>query len=380
VAGDYSPATPDSPCDRVKRVYLCIVIGLLLVAQAACVRTPPAPAARAAQYLWEQQEKDGGWHSHTYGLLRSGQALTPFVLEGLLQVPEQVYPLPVAKTDRALAFIRTNTRPDGALGMADPGIPDYPNYSTALAVSAICRALRAGWEAQVKPMVEYLRGQQFTEQNGWQRADPVFGAWGMGGDRRTPPGTGHVDLSMTRYVMQALRAAGVPASDPLFDQARVFVERCQNFDPLHPDAADGGFFFSTTEFDTNKAGYDGAHFRSYGTTTADGILALLAAGRAGSDVRVAAAQRWLAGHHRDMDVPGFVGEAYQRWPHGLAFYYAAASTEAFRALGVNAGDGVPTGLKRTQRADGSWANPENLVKEDDPLIATGFAVRALARE
>lgn len=36
------------------------------------------------------------------------------------------------------------------------------------------------------------------------------------------------------------------------------------------------------------------------------------------------------------------------------------------------------GLLRTQRSDGSWVNPQNLVKEDDPLIATGFAVRALA--
>jgi hypothetical protein len=31
-----------------------------------------------------------------------------------------------------------------------------------------------------------------------------------------------------------------------------------------------------------------------------------------------------------------------------------------------------------QRSDGSWSNPEPLVKEDDPLIATGFAMRALA--
>jgi hypothetical protein len=45
---------------------------------------------------------------------------------------------------------------------------------------------------------------------------------------------------------------------------------------------------------------------------------------------------------------------------------------------VEAGSGVADGLKRTQRADGSWANPENLVKEDDPLIATGFAIRTLA--
>jgi hypothetical protein len=46
-------------------------------------------------------------------------------------------------------------------------------------------------------------------------------------------------------------------------------------------------------------------------------------------------------------------------------------------LRVNAGAGVAQGLQRTQRGDGSWSNPENLVKEDDPLIATPFAIRAL---
>jgi hypothetical protein len=354
----------------------CISL-LLLLAQAGCVRTAQPPLARAAEYLWAQQADDGGWHSHTYGLLRSGQSLTPFVLEALLEIPKEVYPMPSAKVDRALAFIRNTTHPDGALGLADPDIPDYPNYSTALAVSALCRARRPGWEMQVQRMVAYLRTQQFTEQNGWHPTDPVYGAWGMGGERRTPPDTGHVDLSMTRYVLEALRAAGVPASDRIFEQARVFVEHCQNFDPKQPSDADGGFFFSTTEFDTNKAGHDGKRFRSYGTTTADGVLALLAAGRPPDDPRISAAQRWLVGHHRDMEVPGFTGAAYQRWPRGLAFYYSAASTQVFRSLRVEAGSGVADGLRKTQRPDGSWSNPENLVKEDDPLIATGFAIRAL---
>jgi squalene-hopene/tetraprenyl-beta-curcumene cyclase len=182
---------------------------------------------------------------------------------------------------------------------------------------------------------------------------------------------------MTRYVLDALRSAGAPDSDPVFIAARVFVERCQNFDPQHPDNADGGFFFSTTEMDTNKAGQDGNHFRSYGTTTADGILALLATGHSLTDPRVLAARRWLSAHHRDMEVPGFVGEAYQRWPRGLMFYYSGVSAKAFQALKVDAGSGVVEGLRKTQRADGSWANAENLVKEDDPLIATPFAVQAL---
>jgi hypothetical protein len=353
-------------------------IALLLLSQSACVRQQPTPLARAAQYLWDQQSDDGGWHSHTYGLLRSGQSLTPFVLDALLHVPGETYPLPTAKVDRALAFIRRNTQSSGALGLADPGIPDYPNYSTGLAVTALCRAHRQGLEQQVNQMTAYLRAQQFTAQNGWRTSDPVYGAWGMGGDRRTPPDTGHVDLSMTRYVIDALRAAAVPSSDPALREAGIFIERCQNFDPKHPESTDGGFFFSTTEFDTNKAGREGDHFRSYGTTTADGILALLAVGYDRGHPRVVAAQRWLTTHHHEMSVPGFVGEAYHRWPQGLAFYYAAAVSRTFQALNQGAAPGIREALERSQRRDGGWSNPENLVKEDDPLIATAFAIRALA--
>ena len=299
----------------------------------------------------------------------SGQSLTPFVLEALLELPEDLYPAPRDGVDRAIVFIRLHTQANGALGTADRDVPDYPNYSTSLAVRALCRARRSGWEQQVAAMTGYLRLQQFTEQNGWHPASPAYGAWGMGGDRRTPPDTGHVDLSMTRHVLEALRDAGVPDNDPAFVHARVFLDRCQS--------PDGGFFFTTTEFKTNKAGQDGDRFRSYGSTTADGILALVAAGAPATDPHVIAAQNWLTAHHRDMAVPGFVGGAYQRWPKGLAFYYSSSSMQAFRALRLDAGGAVATGLRQTQRPDGSWANPENLVKEDDPLIATPFAVRAL---
>ena len=309
--------------------------------------------------------------------MRSGQSLTPFVLDALLQVPGNVYQLQSDKLERAIRFIRANTSKDGALGMMDASLPDYPNYATALAVSALCRAKLSGWENDIRPMVAYLRRMQFSEQNGWKPADAPYGAWRMGGADHPPPNPGHVDLSMTRYVLQALRAAGVPTGDPAFLRARTFIERCQNYDPEHPKDADGGFFFSTIEAETNKAGQDGPHFRSYGTTTADGILALVAIGGTIQDRRIRAAHNWLISHHRDMAVPGFVGQAYQRWPKGLSFYYAASATEAFHSLGTVMDPSVANLLKRTQRRDASWANPENLVKEDDPLIATGFAVRAL---
>ena len=109
----------------------------------------------------------------------------------------------------------------------------------------------------------------------------------------------------------------------------VFVERCQN--------PDGGFFFSTVVLDANKAGQDGSHYRSYGTATADGILALQAMGAAPDDERVCSARRWLAAHDRPDGAPGFIGPAYQRWTTGLRFYYAGAATEAFGWMQPGAG-------------------------------------------
>ena len=60
-------------------------------------------------------------------------------------------------------------------------------------------------------MVAQLRAQQFSEANGWTPEHTAYGGWGMGGAIRRPPDAGHVDLSMTRFVLEALRASGVTA-------------------------------------------------------------------------------------------------------------------------------------------------------------------------
>src|SRR5437667_10019301 len=89
---------------------------------------------RGCQYLWSQQAEDGGWHSRTYGLLKSGQSLTGFILNALLQIPEQSCERPPGGVDRAIAFHKRNTNSEGAIGKMDPLLYDYPNYATALAV------------------------------------------------------------------------------------------------------------------------------------------------------------------------------------------------------------------------------------------------------
>jgi hypothetical protein len=322
-----------------------------------------ASLRKSAQYLWAQQSGDGGFHSTTYGLLRSGQALTPFVLVALLDAAGSAASPPPGAVERALSFIKANTNPDGALGLMDDSAADYPNYATALAVSALVKARSPGYERVIEPMVAQLRSQQFCEANGWTPADAPYGGWGMGGPIHRPPETGHVDLSMTRYVLEALQLSGVPPADAAMTRALVFLERSQN--------PDGGFYFSPVNPEINKAGKgsDG-RFASYGTSTADGVLALRTAGIPDDDPRIKKAIRWLRLYHRPDRAPGFDKEPDQPWGLGLRFYYAHAISRVLPGLRVE----LPP-----QAVDGSFRNTNILVKEDDPLIATAFALYVLAR-
>src|SRR6185436_18073579 len=127
---------------------------------------------------------------------------------------------------KAYAFIRANTNPQGEVGRSDPSLEDYPNFATALALGAFLKRDKDGW----KSMAQALTRQQFHEEGGWRPDDPAYGGWGMGGPLRKPPYPGHVDLSMTRHVLQALSNTENPA---LLNRAKSFLERCQN--------ADGGF-------------------------------------------------------------------------------------------------------------------------------------------
>jgi hypothetical protein len=291
--------------------------------------------------------------------------MTPFILASLLGVPESESSPPRGAIERALEFIKAYTNADGALGLMDD-TPDYPNYATALAVCAIVKArnpaLKPGYRAVADRMIGQLRAQQFTEANGWKPQDPPYGGWGMGGSIHRPPQAGHVDLSMTRHVLEALQLSGVSSGDPAIARALVYLERSQN--------PDGGFYFSAVNPEINKAGNSGGGFASYGTATADGVLALGAAGISNEDPRVKKALAWLVEHHQPDRAPGFDQEPSQKWAAGLRFYYAHAIARVLPGLPVE----LPA-----QSADGSFKNDVNLVKEDDPLIATSFALYVMAR-
>ena len=188
-----------------------------------------------------------------------------------------------------------------------------------------------------------------------------------------PLGAGLVDIALQRTVLEALRAAGVPAADPAVRRALAFVRRCQQ--------ADGAFCFAPSPpFRASKAGFrrgaDGReHPLGYGTATADGLRALLAAGAGDRDPGVVAAREWLLRRPALLPVPGLPLDAQPPVEPALRFYWFATRSAVTSPPPPRAE--LLRELAARQRADGSFAGEPGM-KEDEPLVATCHALVALA--
>ncbi len=340
--------------------------------------------ARAAEWLWSQQADDGGWHSQTYGLLKSGQAMTPFVLHTLLEVPETVVARPAGGVDRALSFLRGHIK-DGALGLSDPDVLEYPNYSTAYALMCFVKAGDVRDSSRIAAMERYLLDQQYREANGFDPQHLAYGGWGFGAPIR-PGQPGHMDLAHTRRVLQALRASGCQDAQA-FQRAEHFLRLVQK----HPDEPrpqpgclyDGGFYFSPIVLAANKGREDqsrSGQIRSYATATCDGVLALLAAAVRLDDERVQQATLWLQ-RHPQLDRPAGIPTDYpEPWYDALYYYHLAVRSEAYARLAPPEDWRrlIAAQLAPHQQLDGHFVNRRSaLMKEDDPLMATSLATIAL---
>jgi hypothetical protein len=380
-------------------------------AQSAASDSERRALASASDYLWRQQADDGGWHSPQYGVLRSGQALTPFVLHALLQVPSAVAPRDISRIAAALDFLRERIDDEGVLGRSDPDLVEYPIYSTSYALRCLltvqddAELRRDGDDDLIERMSLFLASAQFDVDAGFTPESPAFGGWGFDA-ARGPGDPGHMDLSHTRRALEAIRAARGRLDSADFDCNHAFKQATRFLLVVqkHPRAAarphlasdgpasiapppllfDGGFYFSPVVLDANKGRMDddpSPHWRSYATATCDGVLALLAAGVPRDDERVAAAEGWLR-QHTSLDYPQGVPTEYpEPWGDAIRFYHFAVRGEAYRALGWPAAERerLAATVAAQQDADGAFVNRTSpLMKEDDPVLCTALATVALA--
>jgi hypothetical protein len=358
--------------------------------------------ATLSNYLCQIQSDEGRWSSRTYALLRSGQALTPFVLSALLEADANNRSLEPAM---AAKHWIVNQIHDGALGMTDPDVLEYPVFASAFALR--CLSFYADSEAtqRVAELRKFLLEQQFIESQGFKQSDLAYGGWGFGG-KHLPGQSGHMDLSHTRWVLAALatnssstdsRQYQIPAQRflrlvqkrpdedrvvPLNDDPHV-VGSSHDVKTQRSAPSDGGFYFSPVVRAANKGRLervdDRSYFRSYATATCDGVIALLAAGVPTNDERILSARRWLE-TNSDWDYPAGIPKDFpEPWGDAVYFYHQAVRAEAYRKLGIN-GDWAERLIERLTthlQSDGSIVNQRSpLMKENDPILSSTLALVA----
>ena len=396
------------------RVFLVLVLLHWLVPPLAAeetsdlVRRINASLARAGRFLIEQQSDDGAWYSETYGALRTGPTLTPYVMSALFYLPQAGSQTPGAYA-RGVDYLAGLVGKDGQLDVA-PRELLFPVYTAASASRVVVLLERSPRNLHVQQAwLAYLRQRQLNESLGWKPSDPQYGGWGFAMDLPRKPAEGQPrerfhesNLAATIFGLAALRSARVPADDPAYARALLFVKRCQNFsdDPERrdPEFDDGGFFFIPGDPVQNKAGIAGTdrfvrrRFHSYGTMTADGLRALIRCGLPPDHPRVVAARKWLRRNFSATGNPGkFSGEravlqnaTYYYWVWAIGHVlltsqrYAEATPHGGAGWERAAAGKLAEELLRRQRPDGTWTNRFTDAKEDDPLVATPWAAATLA--
>lgn len=334
-----------------------------------------AALARGRDFLLSRQSPDGAWRSETYGAFKDGYSLTPLVLSALLFAPADPRVEPAYR--RGADFTATLAARTEDLS--------YPVYSLAGGVLVLSVPVNARHAKARDALVAALRAHQLADENGWPPGDPSYGGFGYFGHVPRRPAAGaptdfllSSNLSATLFAAGALAMAGIPNDDKALQRARGFVERCQSM-------PEGGFFMTPANRLQNKADVrlEGGveRFVPYGTMTADGLRALLRLGVARDDPRVLAARAWLIARFTPSPPPGDYPPDREVQRRSAQYYWAWTSAHALMQAGVYESpwpEALAADLLARQGAGGAWRNPATDLREDDPLLATSFAMAALS--
>jgi len=212
-------------------------------------------------------------------------------------------------------------------------------------------------------MVAAIKEAQIDESEGWSPGDPEYGGWAIGGPPRPKPEAPHLDLSTTRFALEALEAAGVQRSDAVWARARRFVESCQNHDRDHPRRR--GFCLHHAPAVAEQGRDDRTRRRA----------SLPALVRQSDRRRPPLSSGWsdppgphpsggaMAGRALHPRSVSWIPVGLRPELGGSAPRILAGVRHALSGFGPEIARG---GLLRdVQRADGSWSNPLNLMQEDE---------------
>lgn len=335
---------------------------------------------RGVDWLLAQQRADGSWSEANYPAL-SAFAIQALAMSGREDVRTAV--------DRGVAYLKSCVQTNGGIYVDVKGVKGggLMNYNTAICITAL-NILK---DPSLVPIIQ--KGREFIAGSQHFGDDEYRG--GFGYDRDTK--RAYTDLLNTYYASVAMRetanvedqrASGEKRVDIDWTETVKFVERMQN----KPDAGTndaGGFFYNPSDPKagafTNKEGV--VVFRSYGSMTYAGLLALIYANVARDDVRVKSAFDWASKHWSLEENPGAGKE-------GLFFFYnvLTKSLSAYGQDGITLPDGktlswrteIAKKLVSVQQIDaktgqGFWKNETGRYWESNPVLVTCYNLLTLER-
>ncbi len=354
--------------------FICLLLGLVMVTQAAESQTPPsadevkALAGQGVAWMIEQQQEDGAFIASP--VFRLG--ITSVSTLALLDYGKTIDDAPVA---RAVAFIRQFVQDDGGIYNPAEGLG---SYNTSLATLVLLRTGTAKDDPVIIGAQNYLIGAQNTDPESIN-----YGGIGYGSR-----GGGNEDLNNTAYAVEALAASGLGPDHPAMQRALQFISRCQNLYG-HNDrewaGEDSGGVYSP---DSSKAGgsyHDGhsgedpadrgtvghaVRLESYGTMTYNLITSFLYLQLDREDPRLNAAFDWVTRNYSFDRNPGLAEELARQ---GL-FYYYTMMAKTWNMVGATTID-LPDGRQVDWRRDLFEAIRERMVQRDNAAIWVNEARR-----
>jgi squalene-hopene/tetraprenyl-beta-curcumene cyclase len=349
-----------------------------------------AASDKGIRFLRDKQSQDLKWGFRTpSGEFRPDVGLTGLVLLAMMESPRAYREADGPFIREPLAWLATNQKPDGSIhgGM-------LATYNTSVAMLALSASKNPAYRPVLDKALEYLRLIQSDESERYERSDVYYGGVGYGGDERP-------DLSNTHFAVEAAAAAGMPADDPFFQKALVFLQRSQNAsesndlkpaDGISVGNDGGGYYSPGSTAGEAKAGFvtlpDGRKIRrSYGSMSYALLKSYAFCKLDRRDARVRALVGWLDKNFELEHNPGMGGEKPEAKYAGLYYYYLTMA----RALAVT-GDvlTLPDGSARPwkqelaekivslQKDDGAWLNDKNGdFWEGVPVLSTAYALAVL---
>ncbi len=333
---------------------------------------------RSLDWLAAQQQEAGNWSNASYPAL-TALAAWPFIDSGYAKEDEVL--------DKALSFIASKAKPDGGIYTDIPGRKGggLGNYNTAICMTV----LHASGDPTYRPLV--LKAREYMAKNQHLGGDVYDGGFGYDASTKRA----YADLMNTFYAAQAMRLTEGAEEFRPKNQKRVsvdwsktvkFIQQMQN-DEQSGEDMEGGFYYKPDE---SKAGtVTNANgtvvFRSYGSITYAGMLAMVYAHVDRDDARVRSAFDWASRHWTLKENPGMGSK-------GLYFFYYVLA----RSMDVYGPNLVPTdggkhfvdwrkelaktlvGLQTIEpNGQGHWINTENRYWEADSVLVTSYALMAL---